>query len=161
MKNIFFLVISAAIIMISTTGCKKSSVPTITTSQWSIDGKTYIATSTAIAEVQGYYFLESTVTADTTLNVLGIVFGKLPTGNEKLGVVDASTVPNDKQCIVDIGYDIPSLSTFHVITQSAGTLGDSVLITIVNGKLEASFSGIAMINSQSILSSLSGTLIQQ
>jgi len=163
MKRLPVCLIIITIFAISLASCKKSSTG-ISTSQWSLNGKTYTGTTTLLVKEDTVaYILESTSTLDSITNFIEIGFKSNPVNNKKFAVAAAygSSSLDSVHCIIVAGYAIPP-STNGLIGESFGNPGDSVSITIVNGKVHATFSNIiTMGQSSSLFGALSGTIIQQ
>jgi hypothetical protein len=143
-------------IILMATGCTKDAV-TISGSQWSIDGVTYIGNTT----VYGASFLESNNNvSDSLINSILINFKTKPVTDGKYGVILQTSTPTSTQCAITT-LKIEDGSTVVAGPVSSGTATDSVTVTIIDGKIHASFSSVAMIENNLFYTAISGTLIEQ
>jgi hypothetical protein len=163
MKKKFEVLVIALVVIIGASGCKKSNVSTTsasadTVSQWKYGGKTYTGSTT----VYGGTYLESNdYISDTVTNILIIGFSQKPTVNGKFKVVSEGTTLNSKECIV-VAASMSQSTTLTEGAASVGVPGDSVTVTIVNGKINAIFSNVVVQDQQlTLYSSISGKLIEQ
>jgi hypothetical protein len=159
MKKLIHILSASIVLILIASACKKSSVASSNQSQWKVNNKTYIGNTTVFG---GTYF-ESNAYPDSTdslTNILVIGFSQRPVANGKFAVVGETTTPNSKECILVAAKEYPS----SPLTQgdiSIGNPGDSVTVTIVNGKITATFSSIIVQDVNKFYTSISGKLIEQ
>jgi hypothetical protein len=162
MKKIISVLAVLLIISVSVSSCKKEST-VISTSNWKIGEKTYAGTTTIVGSSYGTNFLESNEVSDSTTNFILIQFGSEPTTTQKFGVAGYGTSPTSTQCIILTAEAVGTTQPVNPLFESVGNPGDSIAVSVINGKINVSFSNIIVANPNQtlVLSSLSGTLIQQ
>jgi hypothetical protein len=160
MKRVMGFLVIIIIITAGVSSCKKSNtvVPANAISHWELDGKSDTGTTTLYSDQQNY-LSSNQYLSDTVTNILAIQFSSRPTINGKFAVVGAGVTPNSKEC--DILSITANLSSQVAGIQSVGEAGDSVSVTIVNGKITATFSNIEIQDKGGFYSLISGVLIQQ
>jgi hypothetical protein len=160
MKKIMGVLVIIVIIMIGASGCKKSNavVPINTISHWKLDGKSDTGAVT-LYSTQTNYMESNQYISDTITKVLIIGFSTKPTASGKFEVVGQNTTVNSKECIIEAATITPTQVMTGV--KSTGQPGDSVTVTIVNGKIYASFSNIVILENGGFYSLISGELIEQ
>ncbi len=153
MRKLFFIVsvfFSIAVFY----SCSKSNTntsPPVTTN-WTYNGITYEGVVT-LYDSTTFPILNS---KDTLGNLIYLIFNSAPTANSSYTVVENVTDSAKTNPYVTISI---SPATSNVNYVSIGKVGDGVHVTIVNGKLHATFSDCTITNSTDT-TLVSGTLIQ-
>jgi hypothetical protein len=162
MKKVFSGLIIILIVIVIASSCKKSGTPSHaitadTISHWTINGKTDTGATTVYA---GTYLESNDYISDTVTDLVVIDFSTKPTVNRKFRIVGISTTPNSTECGIGVATEISSNLIENAV--SIDTPGDSLTVTIINGKIKATFSNIPMLNKQSsIYTAISGQIIEQ
>jgi hypothetical protein len=148
----FILLISFGLIVFYS--CSKSNTNTSppTSSNWTYDGITYEGVITQY-DSTSFPILNS---KDTLGNLIYLVFNSAPTANSSYTVVE--NVVDSVKTTPYVSISI-SPATSNVTFVSAGKVGDGVHVTIVDGKLHATFSDCTITNFTET-TTVSGTLIQ-
>jgi N-acetylglutamate synthase/N-acetylornithine aminotransferase len=153
MRKLLFVVsfFSALVVFYS---CSKSNTNTSppASTNWTYDGITYEGYITQY-DSASFPILNS---KDTLGNLIYLVFNSAPTANSSYTVVETVTDSVKTSPYVSISIN-PATSNVSFI--STGKVGDAVDITIVDGKLHATFSDCTITNFTET-TTVSGTLIQ-
>ncbi len=153
MRKLLF-VVSVFLMLVVFFGCSKSNTNTTppTSTNWTYDGVTYEGVLTEY-DSTSFPILNS---KDTLGNLIYLVFNSAPTANSSYTVVENVTDSVKTTPYVSISI---SPATSNVSFISTGKVGDGVHVTIVNGKVHATFSDCTISNfTETTL--VSGTLIQ-
>ncbi len=159
MKKIFF---ASAFILVAFLlfSCKKNSTSSGGGggSQWTVQGTTYTGTYTSIAS--GTFGGSNIVvtsdlgSGDMSGDFISIIFPQTPTANATYTVTNGTELSSNV-CSLTLHVQSGDLNFFP---SAAGTVN----VTIVNGKVKATFSNIPVQSSTGgVTASVSGTLTQQ
>jgi hypothetical protein len=153
MRKLLFFV-SVFLILVVVCGCSKSNTNTSppATSNWTYDGITYEGVVT-LYDSTTFPILNS---KDTLGNLIYLVFNSPPTANSSYAVVENVTDSAKTSPYVSISISPATSNTTYV---SIGKVGDGVHVTMVNGKVHATFSDCTITNFTDT-TLVSGTLIQ-
>jgi len=153
MKKLLFIV-SLFFALVIFNSCSKSNTNTTppASSNWTYDGITYVGVLTQY-DSTSFPILNS---KDTLGNLIFLVFNSAPTANSSYTVVENVTDSAKTSPYVSISI---SPATSNVSFIATGKVGDGVHVTIVNGKLHATFSECTITNFTET-TTVSGTLIQ-
>ncbi len=153
MRKLLFIVsvFFALVIFYSCSKSNTNSTPPAS-SNWTYDGITYEGVDTRY-DSSSFPILNS---KDTLGNLIYLVFNSAPTANSSYTVVENVTDSAKTSPYVSISIN-PATSNVGFI--STGKVGDGVHVTIVNGKMHATFSDCTITNFTET-TTVSGTLIQ-
>lgn len=153
MRKLLFIV-SVFFAIVVFYSCSKSNTNTSppASSNWTYDGNTYEGVVT-LYDSTTFPILNS---KDTLGNLIYLVFNSAPTANSSYTVVENVTDSAKTSPYVSISI---SPATSNVTYVSLGKVGDGVHVTIVNGKVHATFSDCTITNFTDT-TLVSGTLIQ-
>jgi hypothetical protein len=145
MKKNFLAFLLLGVFAISITACKKDDDggddggnPTPTENTWTVGGTTYTA-NTAIGSIWNEEN-KALGSVSTNGSVAAVVFKSKPNAARNYVVKDGLTDPSelgDNECALSI--IVPAAPNLYV---STGKAGNSVAVTIVGGKVRASFTNI-------------------
>ena len=154
MKKLYFpSLLIIALFLIS--GCSKNnskSNTNPTTSEWTYHDTTFKGLVTGYDSLSAYPILSS---RDSSGDMIYLVFNTRPTQNSTFIVAQNVADSSNVNPYVTISISTSSGLTYN----STGKTGDKLNATIVNGKLQATFSNITILSTADI-TTLSGTIIQ-
>jgi hypothetical protein len=153
MRKLIFTVLVFFTLIISYS-CSKSNTNTSppASTNWTYDGITYNGFVTQY-DSTSFPILNS---KDTLGNLIYLVFNSAPTANSSYTVVE--NVADSAKTSPYVSISI-SPATSNVSYISTGKVGDGVHVTVVDGKLHATFSDCTITNFTEV-TTVSGTLIQ-
>ncbi len=153
MRKLFFIVpVFFALVVFSSCSKSKTNTSPPASTNWTYDGITYEGVVT-LYDSTSFPILNS---KDTLGNLIYLVFNSPPTANSSYTVVENVTDSAKTSPYVSISIN-PATSNVSYI--STGKVGDAVDVTIVDGKLHATFSECTITNFTET-TTVSGTLIQ-
>jgi hypothetical protein len=131
--------------------CKKpntvsSLAPTI--SQWLFKNTNYVGVYTSFNDT----ILDA---IDSIGDEVSINFGKVPTA-QSVFVVNDGMVTDTSGCYINV-----SIINGGGLYRSTNVQGQQVNVTVIQGKITASFANITVENFNNVIAAISGTLIQQ
>jgi len=137
MKTISVLILSAFFVV----SCSKSTVTNTPPppSQWALNGKSYQGDSTFLDSSYSLNYASMTSLAPLDTGYVAIYFDILPTQNKTYNIITGVQLrpTNNQNCWVEFGNGITRY-------QSLG--GEHLNVTIVNRKVQAAFTNIALKN---------------
>ena len=150
-KPLFIFLVSFVVLIFNSCSKSNTTSPPASTN-WTYDGVTYEGVITQY-DSSTFPILNS---KDTLGNLIYLVFNSAPTANSSYTVVE--NVVDSVKTTPYVSITI-SPATSNVSYVSTGNVGDGVHVTIVNGKLHATFSDCTITNFTEV-TTISGTLIQ-
>ena len=153
MKQLFLLALTASLFY----GCGKSNSGSTTkpaATQWTLNGVTYNGVTTGYNDTTTG--LGVLVSVDAKGNYLSVIFFSHPSASGTYVVTDGSAIPNNS---VQIQMYVYTGSAGEIYT-STGKAGDQLDLTVTNGKLKVSFTGITLSYGSGTATG-SGTVLQQ
>ena len=156
MKNIYLLILIVPGFLLFP-GCHKSNsggINSASGSQWTINNTTYHGLVTTYNDTSSA--LGILVSADAAGNYISVVFYSHPSTGGTYTVINGSS-PGGTSCLITVATNSGGSSALY---SSTGKTGDKVTLTIVGGKLTASFTGITVV-SGTTTTTVTGTVIQQ
>ena len=155
MKKLYFpsLIVIALFLLnsCSKNNSKSNAIPT--TSEWTYHDTTFQGLATGYDSLSAHPILSS---RDSLGNMIYLIFNARPGTNSTFTVVQnvADSANINPYVTIVISSSISNLSY-----NSTGKAGDKLTATIINGKLQATFSDITILSTADIIT-VSGTIIQ-